>query len=111
MITEKITTDSQPEGMLEGSEPKNLKELFGDKPSPQFDPSALEMYVRTRYKEEIEGTFKLMHEKETMSLKERASAVNTNNAITGIMVMWSLIGVLMLGRSCINTDPGPKFKV
>lgn len=104
-------TDSQSPGRIDPFEAESLEELFGDTPSARFDREALDCFVKARFDKEIEANFKLMQKEKELSIKERQSAMFTNNALTGVMVLWSVIGAVMLGRSCINTDPGPKFKV
>lgn len=78
---------------------------------PRLDPEILESLINKRYSQEIDHLLELRKKKETMGLKERQSALNASNAVTGVMGVWCLIGLVMLGKSCINTDPGPKFKV
>lgn len=90
---------------------KTVHELFGDKPSSEFDPDVENSYLKAKFEKEIEISLKLSQKEKEMGIKERQSMINTNSAVTGMMVVWTLIGVVMLGKSCINTDPGPKFKV
>jgi hypothetical protein len=100
-----------PLGMVDEREPKTVQELFGDKPSPLFDDQDISTYFARRFEMELQKNPKLLTQTIELDLRERRSVVNTNNAITGMVLVWSLIGMVMLGRSCINTDSGPKFKV
>lgn len=71
----------------------------------------LDSVLDERYKKEIDHLLELRKQQAEMSLKERRNALNASTAVTGVLGIWSLIGVVMLAKSCINTDPGPKFKV
>ena len=71
----------------------------------------LDSVLDDRYKKEIDHLLELRKQQAEMSLKERRNALNASTAVTGVLGVWSLIGVIMLAKSCINTDPGPKFKV
>lgn len=73
--------------------------------------SVIETLLEKRYQKDIDHLLELRKKKDTMTLKERQSALNATNAVTGVMAVWALIGIVMLGKSCINIDPGPKFKV
>ena len=71
----------------------------------------LDSVLDDRYKREIDHLLELRKQQAEMSLKERRNALNASTAVTGVLGVWSLIGIVMLAKSCINTDPGPKFKV
>lgn len=71
----------------------------------------LNSVLDVRYQKQIDHLLDMRKQDDQMKLKERQSALNASKAVTGVLGIWCLIGVVMLGRSCINTDPGPKFKV
>lgn len=71
----------------------------------------LNSVLDVRYQKQIDHLLEMRKQDDQMKLKERQSAVNASKAVTGVLGIWCVIGLVMLGKSCINTDPGPKFKV
>lgn len=75
------------------------------------ESDVLNSVLDVRYQKQIDHLLDMRKQDDQMKLKERQSAVNASKAVTGVLGIWCLIGVVMLGKSCINMDPGPKFKV
>ncbi len=79
------------------SEPKDLGELFGEK-KESIRSEEVDLIDDCINSEVDRMSEDLRRRGEHMSLKERQSAVNTSNAITGVMVAWSLIGMVRRSR-------------
>ncbi len=101
--------------VLKNQEPKTLAELFT--PIKEAGPELseeLKKFVTAHCQKEMEEIKKSLNqcaEEHKMSMKERQASVNTSNVITGVIASWGIMGIVMLARSCINFDKGPKFKV
>jgi hypothetical protein len=97
---------------LKSPEPTTLAELFSEhkKVSPEMSEE-IKKYVEAYCQKELSISAEQSSKEHEMSMKERQASVNTSNVITGVIASWGIMGIVMLARSCINFDKGPKFKV